>query len=68
MIVARNQRANVNVHLLSNVIVGFEAQWNGYAELSITVLMESIALCGVRLSGGDGNELVHYSRSAAPPI
>ena len=27
--------------------MGFGVQWNGYAELSITVLMASTLLCGV---------------------
>ena len=40
-----------DVHLLSltgdELIVGFEAQWNGYGKLSITVLMASSTLCGV---------------------
>ena len=29
------------------VNLGFEAQWNGYGKLSITVLMASSTLCGV---------------------
>jgi hypothetical protein len=29
----------------------YEVQWNGYVQLSITVLMESLLLCGVCSQG-----------------
>jgi hypothetical protein len=35
--------------------MGFEVKWNGYVQLSITVLMERTLLSGVNLLRGDGD-------------
>ncbi len=36
-----------DMDLPERFMLGFEAQWNGYGKLSITVLMASSTLCGV---------------------